>query len=178
MTCTSIKSGGIILVIWARTFRLSEMMRSCKCFPHMCRMQTVTYNRANIIIKKNTIILNDIRDIFNLRDMCKILLILKRSDGLNHIDVYHMWNKLITLPEHLSPLSGFSGGLVARLVICCVMFWVLLFILLSFFFWPRCCLSFFDLWLLIINYSSDVFKLYLYILYSNNTLMFTSVEIN
>ena len=147
MTCTSIKSGGIILVIWARTFRLSEMMRSCKCFPHMCRMQTVTYNRANIIIKKNTITLNDIRDIFNLRDnrschVCKILLILKRSDGLNHIDVYHIWSKLITLPAHRSPLSGFSGGLVARLVICCVMFWVLLFILLSFFFWPRVvCLS-------------------------------------
>ena len=69
MTCTSIKSGGIILVIWAQTFRLSEMMRSCKCFPHMCRMQTVSYNRANIVIKKNTIILNDIRDIFNRPDI-------------------------------------------------------------------------------------------------------------
>jgi hypothetical protein len=37
---------------------LSEMMRHCKYFPHVSKMPTLTYNRANNIIIKNTIILN------------------------------------------------------------------------------------------------------------------------
>ena len=44
MTClstdTSIKSGGVKLVLWAQTSPLSEMMRSCKCFPRMSRIST------------------------------------------------------------------------------------------------------------------------------------------
>ena len=45
------------------------MMPSCMCFPRMYKMQTVTYNRVYIVIKKNAIILNDIRDVFNRRDI-------------------------------------------------------------------------------------------------------------
>jgi hypothetical protein len=37
---------------------LSEMMRHCKYFPHVSKMPTLTYNRANNIIIKNAIILN------------------------------------------------------------------------------------------------------------------------
>ena len=44
MTClstdTSIKSGGVKLVVWAQTSPLSEMMRSCKCFPRMSGIST------------------------------------------------------------------------------------------------------------------------------------------
>jgi hypothetical protein len=38
-------------------------------------------------------------------------------------------NMFFSIPNIRSSLPVFSGGLVARLVICCVMFWVLLFIL-------------------------------------------------
>ena len=34
-TDTSIKSGGVKLVLWAQTSPLIEMMQSCKCFPHV-----------------------------------------------------------------------------------------------------------------------------------------------
>ena len=44
-TGTSIKSGGIKLVLWAQTSPLSEMMRSCKCFPHL----SIYANPQNII---------------------------------------------------------------------------------------------------------------------------------
>ena len=49
--------------------------------------------------------------------------------------------ELLTLPEHLS----FRGVRVTRSLVFCVMFWRSLFVLLSFYFWPLCCLSFFDL---------------------------------
>ena len=32
--CTSMKSGGVKLVIWSQTSHLSEMMRPCNCFLH------------------------------------------------------------------------------------------------------------------------------------------------
>ena len=43
----------------------------------------------------------------------------------------------------------FSGVRVARSLNVCVVFCRSLFVLLYFFFWPLCCLSFFDLWILI-----------------------------
>ena len=42
---TSMKSDGGQLVLWAQTSALSEVMRSCKCFPHVSKMPTLTYNR-------------------------------------------------------------------------------------------------------------------------------------
>ena len=47
---------------------LSEMMGSRKCFLHVSKTPTLTHNRANIVIIKNTIILNIIYNVFNLRD--------------------------------------------------------------------------------------------------------------
>ena len=86
-TGTSIKSGWIKLVVCAQTPPLSEMMPSCTCFPHVSKMSTLTYNRANSVIIKNAIILNIIQNIFKLRDtefvIC-IILVLKRADDLNH----------------------------------------------------------------------------------------------
>ena len=53
-----------------------------------------------------------------------------------------------TFPEHTSSSRGFSGFRNARSLVFCVMFCKSLFVLLSFFYWPLCCL-FFDIWLLI-----------------------------
>jgi len=50
-TGTSIKiNGGVKLVWWAQTFPLSEMVRSCKCFPRMNKMPTLTYNWTKNIL--------------------------------------------------------------------------------------------------------------------------------
>ena len=58
--------------------------------------------------------------------------------------------KLLTLLEHLSSPPVFSGVRVTRsLVLYTCMFCRSLFVLLYFFFWPLCYLSFFDLWILI-----------------------------
>jgi hypothetical protein len=48
--------------------------------------------------------------------------------------------ELLTLPEHLSSPAVFSG-----VGVLFVMFCRSLFVLLFFFFWPLCCLSFFNL---------------------------------
>jgi hypothetical protein len=53
------------------------------------------------------------------------------------------------LPEHLSSPPVFSGVRVARSLFFCVVF------LLFFFFWPFCCPSFFDLWILITPSNSS-----------------------
>jgi hypothetical protein len=55
-----------------------------------------------------------------------------------------------TLPEHLSSSSIFSGVCVTRFLVLCVMFCDHC---LSF--WPLCCLSFFDLWVLVYNLVSS-----------------------
>ena len=52
-TDTSIKSGGDELDLWAKGFPLTEMMRSCKCFPHVSKIPTHTYNsEINAITNK------------------------------------------------------------------------------------------------------------------------------
>jgi len=66
---------------------------------------------------------------------------------------------MLTVPEHLSSLPVFSGVRVTRSLVLCVMFCRSLFVLLSLFFRPLCCLSF-DLLILInplvsSNSSSD-----------------------
>jgi len=50
---------------------------------------------------------------------------------------------------------GFSGVRVTRSLVLCVMFYRSLFVLLSFFFWPLCCLSFFNLRIWIIPLGSS-----------------------
>ena len=78
---TSIRSGCIKLVLWAQTSSLIDMRRSCKCFPHVNKILTHTYNRANSVLFKNTITLKMMHDIFNLHDteviIC-IILVLER----------------------------------------------------------------------------------------------------
>ena len=87
-TCTSIKRGEAKLVLWAQTSPLTEMMRSCKCFPFVSKMSTLSQNRENSVVIKTTIILNIIHNIFNLHDtnvvICIILFLLNRADGPNH----------------------------------------------------------------------------------------------
>jgi hypothetical protein len=56
--------------------------------------------------------------------------------------------ELSILPEHLGAQTVFSGVLVAPSLVFCVMLSTPLFVLLCFFFWPLCCLSF-DLRILI-----------------------------
>ena len=89
--CLAIKTGGVKLILWAETSPLSEMVWSCKYFPHASKMPTLTHNnRLNSFIIKNAIILNTIYtcDIFNLHDtevvIYIILVLLKRANGFNH----------------------------------------------------------------------------------------------
>jgi hypothetical protein len=56
-TDTSLTSGGVKLVLWVQISTLSEIMRSCKDFPHFNQISTLAYNRANSVIIKNAIIL-------------------------------------------------------------------------------------------------------------------------
>jgi hypothetical protein len=65
---------------------------------------------------------------------------------------------LVTLPEHLSSSLFINGVRVAQSKVCCVIFSMSWFVLLSFLFWPLYCLYFYDLW--VNNYLFDVFKLF------------------
>ena len=60
----------------------------CKCFPPARKMTIFTYNRENIVIIKNAIILSIVHNIFNLRDtefgICIILVLSKKANVLNH----------------------------------------------------------------------------------------------
>jgi len=58
-------------------------------------------------------------------------------------------NELPTLPEHLGLLQALIGVRGARSIVICVLFCRSFFVLLPVFFWPLCCLSFFDLRILI-----------------------------
>ena len=62
-------------------------MGSCKCFPHVSKIPTLTYNRTNNVIIQNAIILNIMHNIFDFRGtefaIYMILVLLKRADGLN-----------------------------------------------------------------------------------------------
>ena len=61
---------------------------------------------------------------------------------------YHGYQELLTLSEHPSSPLIFSGVHVARSINFCVVFCRSLFVLLCLFFWPLCCLLFFDLQIL------------------------------
>jgi hypothetical protein len=60
-----------------------------------------------------------------------------------------MEQELPTLPEHLGSPPVFSGVRVTRSLVLFVCFVGSLFVPLYFFFWPLCCLFFFDIWILI-----------------------------
>ena len=60
--------------------------------------------------------------------------------------VPHVEQEVLTLPEHLTSPPVFSGVRVAQSLVFYVV--LLPLFVLSFLFWPRCCL-FFDLWFLI-----------------------------
>ena len=64
--------------------------------------------------------------------------------------------KLLTIPEHLSSSLVLSGFRVARSSVFCVLFCRSLFVLLSFFVWLLCCLSF-DLQVLNIPVNSSMY---------------------
>ena len=57
--------------------------------------------------------------------------------------------ELLSLPEHLSSIPVFSDARVTQTFVFWIVFCRLLFVLLSIFFWSLCCLSFFDLQILI-----------------------------
>ena len=57
--------------------------------------------------------------------------------------------ELLTLLKQLSSSPVFSGVRVTRSLVLCVVFCRSLFVLLYFFFWPLCCLFFFDVRILI-----------------------------
>ena len=86
-TDTSIKSGRVKIVLWAQTFPVSEMIRSCTCFPRVSKMSTLRYNWANSVIVKNAMTMSIIHNIFNFRDtevvICIILVLLFIVDGLD-----------------------------------------------------------------------------------------------
>ena len=62
------ENGGVKPVLWVQTSHLAAMMRSCKCFPHVSIMPTLTYNLAYSAIINKDIILNIIHSTFNLRE--------------------------------------------------------------------------------------------------------------
>ena len=62
------KIGSVRILLSIVQFPLNQMLTSCKCFPLVRKMPTVTYNWANNVIINNVIILNIIHNIFNRRD--------------------------------------------------------------------------------------------------------------
>ena len=61
---------------------------------------------------------------------------------VNGVDFENKWYRPPSVPEHLIASPDFSGVRVTRSSVSCVMFCRSLFVLLSFFFWSLCCLSF------------------------------------
>ena len=77
--------------------------------------------------------------------------------------------ELLTLPVHLSSSPGFSGARITRSLTFCVCF---VDRCLSFFFWPLCCLFFFDLRILItplVSSNSSYFDVIIYAVMKSNT---------
>jgi hypothetical protein len=68
---------------------------------------------------------------------------------INNITTLLVKQELRTLPEHLSAPPDFSGVRVNLIVSFMCMFCRLLVVLLYFYFWPLCCLFFFDIQILI-----------------------------
>ena len=69
--------------------------------------------------------------------------------GVRVVQLMGATMKLLTLQEHLNSPPVFSGVRVTRSLVLCVMFCISLFVLFFTFFWPLCCLFFFDLRIMI-----------------------------
>ena len=86
--------------------------------------------------------------------------------------------ELLTIPEHPSSPPVFSVVRVRSLVLC-AMCCRSLFVLLCFFFWPLCCLYFFDLWNLITFFwiFKTLFKIWMKMttLYTNCWISFAGI---
>ena len=81
---SSIESGGLTLVLWSQTSPLGEIMWICKYPPRVIKIPILTYNRTKSVITMNVIILNIIREIFNLRGkrkdvICMTLVLFKKT---------------------------------------------------------------------------------------------------
>ena len=63
--------------------------------------------------------------------------------------------ELLTIPEHLSSPAVFSGVRVTRSLVLCVCFVERCLSFSPFFFWPLCCLFFFDIRILVIPLVSS-----------------------
>ena len=77
---------------------------------------------------------------------------------LNWDTTQTLWLIYQNKQKHQSSLQLFCGVHVARSLVFCIMFYSSLFVLLSFFFWPLYCLSFFDLHVLITPLVSSNFS--------------------
>jgi hypothetical protein len=79
--------------------------------------------------------------------------------------IYKVEQELFTLPEHLGSHAGFSGVRVTQSLVLYACFVDRCLSLLYFFIWPLCCLSFFDIRILIVplvSSSSSYACLYIY----------------
>ena len=82
-----LKIGGVKLVLLSPPSEKNDA--ALQVPPNVSKMSTLTYNQENSVITKNTIILNIIHNIFNLRDtevvVCILIILLKKADDLNNI---------------------------------------------------------------------------------------------
>jgi len=81
-----------------------------------------------------------------------------------------IFNKLNTMPNNLSHSDTFSGVLVTRSLVLCVCFVDRCLSFCVFFFWPLCCLFFFDIRILItpLVSSNSSYKI-IHAMYINKT---------
>ena len=89
-------------------------------------------------------------------NLCAFLFVLYKCQCTNteHIRSLSRWlplveQELLTLPKHMSSPPVLSGVRVTRSLVFMCMFCRSLFVLLYIFFWPLCCLFFFDIRILI-----------------------------
>ena len=47
---TSMKSGWVKIVVWVQVSPVSEMIRLCRCIPHVSKILVLTYNWGNTAI--------------------------------------------------------------------------------------------------------------------------------
>jgi hypothetical protein len=108
--------GGVKLVLLAKTSHLSEMMRQCKFFTYVSKMQTLTKNWVTSVVIKEYIYLLKKKNIFILHDADVILYILipvlkKEVDGFNHhLDLRYkaIGKKIPTLCLHVDLSNRFN----------------------------------------------------------------------
>jgi hypothetical protein len=99
---------------------------------------------------------------------CKLLMVISSSSWLITGFVTRLTRRvslveqeLLTLPEHWSLSPVFSGVRVARSFrVSCVVFCRSLFVLLSLFLCPLCCVSFFELWILITKGNQNPIRIH------------------